>query len=77
MAKIIYWYEHRSKKKEAKNDFGKDFFKLMNNSVSGKSMENKRELIGIKLVTTECRRNCLVSETNYHTTKFSQKICYQ
>ena len=69
MAKTIYWYEHRFFFKKAKDDFEKDFFKLMNNPVFGNTMENVREHRDIKLVTTERRRNCLVSEPNYHTTK--------
>ena len=55
---------------EAKNDFEKDFFKLMNNSVFGKTMDIGRKHRDIKLVTTDKRRNQLVSEPNYHTTKY-------
>ena len=54
---------------EAKNEFEKDFFKLMNNSVFGKTIKVS-ERIEIKLVTTEEGRNKLVSEPNYHTTKY-------
>ena len=56
-------------RKQAKNDFEKDFFKLMNNSVFGKTMENIRNHRDIKLVTSDKRRSILVSEPNYHTSK--------
>ena len=45
----------------------------MNNAGFGKTMENVRKDGDIKLVTTERRRNYLVSEPNYHTTKFFTK----
>ena len=54
-------------RKEAKNDFEKDLFKLTNNSVFGKTMENIRKHRDIKLVTTDKKRSKLVSEPNYHT----------
>ena len=54
-------------RKIAKNDFKKDSFKLMNNAVFGKTMENVRKHRDIKLVTTDKKRSKLVSEPNYHT----------
>ena len=60
---------------DAANDFEKDFLKLMNNSVFGKTMENVRNHRFIKLVTTNERRKKLVSEPNYHTSKhFSENL---
>ena len=56
--------------KKGKNDFEKDFFKLMNNIILGKTMENVRKHRDIKLVTTEGRMNYLVSGPNYHTTNY-------
>ena len=60
-------------RKEAKNDFEKDLFKLMNNSVFAKTMENIRKHRDIKLVTTDKKRSKLVSEPNYHTINLISK----
>ena len=62
-------------RKKAKNDFEKGFFKLMNNAVFGKTMENVRNQGDIRLVATDKRRNQLVTEPNYHPTKwFSENV---
>ena len=53
-------------RKKASNDFEKDFFKLMNNALFRKTMENVRKHRDIKLVKTDYKRNKLVSEPNYH-----------
>ena len=60
-------------RKQAKNDFEKDFFKLMNNSVFGKTMENERNHRDIKIVTMDKRRSILASEPNYHSAKYISK----
>ena len=53
-----------------KNEFGKDFFKFMNNAVFRKTMENVKKHRDIKLLSSKTRRNYLVSGPNYYTTKF-------
>ena len=45
----------------------------MNNSVSGKTMENVRNHRDIKIVTTDKPRSILASESNYHSTKYISK----
>ena len=60
-------------RKLAKDDFEKDLFKLMNNAVFGKTMENIRKHRDIKLVTTDKKRSKLDSEPNYHTMNYISK----
>ena len=56
--------------KLAKDDFEKDLLKIMNNAVFGKTVENIRKHRDIRLVTTDKKRNKLVSEPNYHTMNY-------
>ena len=56
-------------RKNAENEFEKDFFKLMNKSVFGKTLGDQRNQRNIKLVTSDKRRKRLVSEPNYHSHK--------
>ncbi len=69
-------------------DFEKDFYKLMNNSVFGKTMENVRNRVNVKLVTNKKDLNKLVKKPNYkrvsefhenlvavHMEKTSVKLC--
>ena len=60
-------------KKNAKNEFEKDFYKLKINSIYGKTVQNDRKHRDIKLVTPEYKRNKLASEPNYHSTKCISK----
>ena len=60
---------------KATNNFEKDFFKLMNNSVFGKTMENIRNRVDIKLVTNEKAAKKLISKPNfYHRTIFTENL---
>ena len=65
--RVIEFNQDAWLRKAGKNDFEKYFFKLMNNSVFGKTMENIRKHRDIKLETTGKKRSKLVSEPNYHT----------
>ena len=60
---------------QAKNNFEKDFFKLMNNSVFGKTMENIRNRVDVKLVNTEEKLKKLVAKPNFRSRKiFSENL---
>ena len=51
---------------QAKNNFEKDFFKLMNNAVFGKTMENIRNRVNVKLVDTGEQFKKLAAKPNYN-----------
>ena len=60
---------------QAKNNFEKDFFKLMNNAVFGKTMENIRNRVNIKLVNTGDQFKKLTAKPNYkHRIIFNENL---
>ena len=60
---------------QAKNNFEKDFYKLMNNSVFGKTMENIRNRVDVKLVNTQEKLRKLVAKPNFRSLKiFSENL---
>ena len=56
----------KKKRKNAKNDFEKDFFKLMNNAVFRKTMENLRNRVDIKLIQTEKKLKKYCAKPSFH-----------
>ena len=60
---------------KAKNNFEKDFFKLINNSVFGKTMENIRNRVNVKLINNEEKARKLIAKPNYRSCKiFSENL---
>ncbi|XP_022777425.1 uncharacterized protein LOC111318822 [Stylophora pistillata] len=60
---------------KAKNDFEKDFYKLMNNAVFGKTMENIRKRVDVRLVTSDEKAKKLANKVNFkHCTIFSENL---
>jgi len=66
----VYIEKNTKLRQEAKNDFEKDFFKLMNNSVFGRTMMNVRKHVDIKLIS-ECKKYTkYVSKPNFEKSTF-------
>ena len=57
----------------AKNAFEKDFFKLLNNKIFGKTMENMRKRVDTRLVTDQKKLSKFVSKPTYVNSKIFNK----
>ena len=72
MTKTIHWYDYRArKKKKAKDDFEKDFFKLMNTAAFGKTMKNVTKHREIKLAKSQEGINWYQNQTTLFALKFA------
>ena len=65
----VYIDRNTQLRTDATNEFEKDFFKLMNNAVFGKTMENKRKRVDVRLVTDGKKYKKLVAKPNFHAQK--------
>ena len=66
----------RIESKQSGNKFEVDFFKLMNNSVFGKTLENIRNRIHIRLITSDKVAQKLAAKPNYdRCTIFDENLC--
>ncbi|KAG8265999.1 hypothetical protein J6590_108378 [Homalodisca vitripennis] len=64
------------KRKQAKNEFEKDFYKLLNNAMFGKSIENVRDRLNIELVNNDRRLTKLISRPNFkNRIIYSENLC--
>ena len=67
---------NQKRRTEARSAFSRDFFKLMNNSVFGKTCENQKKRTDIRLVTTEEQLNKLVSKPHFMDIRvFAEELC--
>ena len=69
----VYIEKNTKLRQEAKNDFEKDFFKLMNNSVFGRTMMNVRKYVDIKLISEGNKYTKYVSKPNFEKSTFFDK----
>ena len=67
-------YTDTDKRMIYKNNFEKEFFKLMNNSVYGKTLENVRQRQNIKLMTDERKLNKYITKPGFISSKFLTRI---